>query len=80
MRKECEGHTDFKETFKLNGEDSLSLLKVAAHHASLVLAASFSCEKNIMLVYGTQRHELSYTYIEKTAHAFFFFGGGENWG
>jgi hypothetical protein len=34
--------TDFKETFKLNGEDSLSLFRVEEHHASFVLLALLS--------------------------------------
>lgn len=34
--------TDLKETFKLNGEASLSLFRVEMHHASLVWPAATS--------------------------------------
>lgn len=37
-----QGLTDLKETFKLNGDASLSLLRVELNHASFVSAASFS--------------------------------------
>ena len=39
---EYQGLTDFKETFKPNGEASLSLLRVEMHHASFVLLVSLS--------------------------------------
>jgi len=34
--------TDLKATFKLNGAASLSLFRVAMHHASFVSLAAFS--------------------------------------
>ena len=37
-----QGLTDLKETFKLNGDASLSLLRVELNHASFVSAASLS--------------------------------------
>lgn len=40
--------TDLKETFKLNGEASLSLLKVELHQAAFVAAASRSWEKLLL--------------------------------
>jgi len=40
-----QGLTDLKETFKLNGDASLSLLRVELNHASFVSAASLSWEK-----------------------------------